>query len=77
MCYIMALPRCMFAPLKSFKGKPLVVACNCHLIYFVLLRSATANPGNSFAEKIAFTCQRKQLICFDSSFTCGDEIYEV
>ena len=22
----------MFEPLKSFNGKPLVVACNCHLV---------------------------------------------
>ena len=45
------------------------------LIHFVLLRSA--NPSNSFANKIAFSSRGNKLKRFDSSFTCGDAIYEV
>ena len=44
-------------------------------MHFVLLFSA--NPSNSFANKIAFSPLRKQLKRFDSSFTRGDAIYEV
>ena len=40
------------------------------LIHYVLLCSA--NPSNSFANKIAFSGQSKQLKRFDSSFTCDD-----
>ena len=36
-----------------------------------------ANSSNSVDNKIAFFSQRKQLKRFDSSFTCGDAIYEV
>ena len=45
------------------------------LIHFALLCSA--NSSNFFANKIAFSSQRKQLIRFDSSFTHGNAIYEV
>ena len=44
-------------------------------IHFFLLCSA--NSSSSFANKIAFSTQRKQLKRFDSGFTCGDAIYEV
>ena len=39
------------------------------LIHLILLCSA--NPPYSFANKIAFSGQRKQLKHFDSSFTCS------
>ena len=42
------------------------------LIHFALL--CIANPSNSFANKIAFFSQRKQLKRFDFSFTCDDTI---
>ena len=45
------------------------------LIPFVLLCSA--NPSNSFANKIDFISQRKQLKGVDSSFTCDDAVYEI
>ena len=44
------------------------------LIHFVLLGSA--NNGNSFANKIAFSIQRKQLKRLHSSFIYGDAICE-
>ena len=49
--------------------------CMNFLIHLVLLCSA--NPSNSFNNKIAFSSQKIQLKRFDSSFTCGDAIYEV
>ena len=44
-------------------------------IHFVLLCSA--NPGNAFANKIAFCIQKNQLKPFESSSTSGDAIYKV
>ena len=49
--------------------------CLNFLIHFALLCSA--NSSNSFVNKIAFCSQKKQLKRFDSSFTCGDAMYEV
>ena len=37
----------------------------------------SAYPSNSFANRISFSSQRNQLRYFDSSFTCGDAVYEV